>query len=67
MAAKPCVFIHTNDKQMVGALVGQHALRRNSANADRFDVRITRAEDHPFLSRREGQAYTHACPHSADR
>ena len=51
------VFIHTNDKQMVGALVAQHALRRNSKNADRFDIRIIHTADHDFLRDRDGDYY----------
>ncbi len=54
---KNTVFIHTNDKQILGALVAQHALRRNSRNPDAFDVRIVRAEDFAFLAAREGQRY----------
>jgi len=54
---KPCVFIHTNEKQIVGALVAQHALKRNSRNPDKFDVRIIHTEDHPFLRAREGQLF----------
>jgi hypothetical protein len=52
-----CVFIHTNHKQIVGALVAEHALRRNSRHNDRFDVRIIRHKDYPFLRAREGQLY----------
>jgi hypothetical protein len=51
------VFIHTNHKQMVGALVAQHALRRNSKNADKFDIRIIHTADHDFLRDRDGQHY----------
>lgn len=54
---KNTVFIHTNEKQIVGALVAQHALKRNSAAPDRFDVRIIRTEEFPFLAAREGQTY----------
>jgi hypothetical protein len=57
VTAKPCVFIHTNHRQLVGALVSAHSFARNSAHADRFDVRIIHGEDHPFLRAREGQAY----------
>jgi hypothetical protein len=57
MSDKPCVFIHTNHRQYVGALVSQHSMRRNSRHADRFDVRILHTEDHPFLRAREGQSY----------
>ena len=34
-AVKPTVFIHTNDRQIVGALVAQHALKRNSQQSGR--------------------------------
>ena len=46
---KPVVFIHTNDKQMLGALVSAHSYRRNSRSPDTFDVRILRAEEYPVL------------------
>jgi hypothetical protein len=40
LAMDHCVFIHTNHKQIVGALVAAHALRRNSRHNDRFEVRL---------------------------
>jgi hypothetical protein len=42
---------------MIGALVSQYSITRNSPNADRFDVRIIHTDDHPFLGAREGQEY----------
>ncbi|MCU0838213.1 MAG: hypothetical protein MUE49_05760 [Rhodospirillales bacterium] len=54
---KPCVFIHTNDKQIVGAIVARHALQRNSRHADAFDVRFLQTADYPFLAAREGQRF----------
>jgi len=54
---KPCVFIHTNHKQMVGALVAQYSLARNSQNADKFEVRIIDTKDHAFLRARDGEYY----------
>lgn len=51
------VFIHTNPKQIVGALVAQHALRRHSADPERFDVRILRTTDFPAFERFEGRRY----------
>ena len=51
---RPCVFIHTNHKQIVGALVGVHALRRNSAHNDRFDVRLIEHKDYAFFRAKEG-------------
>ncbi len=56
-ARKPCVFIHTNDKQMLGALVSRYSLRRNSAHADRFDIRFIEAGAQAFMLEREGQLY----------
>ncbi len=57
MTVRPCVFIHTNEKQIVGALVSAYSMRRSSANADRFDVKIIHTKDHPFLHEREGQSF----------
>jgi len=54
---KPCVFIHTNDKQIVGAIVAEYALKRNSRHPDAFDVRFLKTSDHPFLAAREGQTF----------
>ena len=51
------VFIHTNHKQIVGALVAEHALRRNSRHNERFEVRIIEHKDYPFMQLREGQLY----------
>jgi hypothetical protein len=56
-AHRPCVFIHTNDRQHLGAVVSRHSLRRNSTHADRFDVRILHTRDFPFLAAREGQTF----------
>ena len=57
MSDKPCVFVHTNHRQYVGALVSAYSMQRNSPNADRFDVRILHTDAHPFLREREGQTY----------
>jgi hypothetical protein len=54
---KPTVFIHTNHRQMVGALVSQHSIRRNSRQNDKFDVQIIHTKDFPYLAAREGQLY----------
>lgn len=51
----PTVFIHTNHKQLVGALVSGYSLKRNSRRPDSFDVRLIHSDDHPFLKAREGQ------------
>jgi hypothetical protein len=46
---KPTVIIHTNDKQMLGALVSAHSFRRNSSDRHAFDVRVLTARDYPQL------------------
>ena len=51
------VFIHTNAKQMIGAIVGRRSLKRNSADPDAFDVRITRQEDFPLFREFQGRKF----------
>ncbi|MCP5185583.1 MAG: hypothetical protein H6993_16580 [Pseudomonadales bacterium] len=53
---KQAVFIHTNNKQIVGAIVGAHALRKYSGDPE-LDVRFIRTEDYPFLQEHEGRNY----------
>jgi hypothetical protein len=54
---RPRVFIHTNDRQLLGALVSRHSLLRNTRHADRFDVEILHTDSAPFLRAREGQRF----------
>ncbi len=54
---KATVFIHTNPKQIVGAIVSEYSMRRNSKRPDDFEIRIINTEDHAFLRRRENQPY----------
>jgi hypothetical protein len=42
---------------MVGALVSEYSMRRNSKNPDKFDVRIIDTKEFPFLAEKEGQLY----------
>ncbi len=51
------VFIHTNHKQWLGAVVAAYSMKRNSPNADKFAVEIIEHKDHPWLHAREGQTY----------
>lgn len=51
------VFIHTNDRQWLGALVAAHALRRNASDPQRFAVAFIHVRDHDFLWAREGQPF----------
>ena len=52
-----CVFIQTNHKQITGAIVAQHALRRYSQHNDQFDIKIIDTRDYPYFAAREGQMY----------
>ncbi len=55
---RPCVFIHTNHKQYVGAIVSAWSMRRNSRTPDAFDVRLIEHEKHRDLfDRYEGRDY----------
>ncbi len=54
---KPCVFIHTNHKQILGALVAAHSVRRQSRHNEKFDVCLIRHADNPFLQDKEGQPF----------
>jgi hypothetical protein len=57
---KNTVFIHTNAKQMVGAIVGRHSLKRTSAEPDSFDVQIASREEFPFFEKFEGRKFLRA-------
>ena len=57
MDPKPCVFIHVNHKQILGAHVGMHSFRRFSENNDKFDIRFIETRDHPFLAAKEGEEF----------
>jgi hypothetical protein len=54
---KPTVFIHTNHKQMLGAIVSRYSLQKNSAHAGEFDVRFIEVKDFPCMAAREGDIY----------
>ena len=52
-----CVFIQANEKQMLGAIIAEYALRRYSQHNDRFDVRIMNYDDIPVFRQYEGQRF----------
>jgi hypothetical protein len=54
---KPCVFIHTNQRQYIGALVSAHSMKRNSKHNEAFDVKIISHQDYGFFLEHEGQPY----------
>ncbi len=57
---KPVVYIHTNDQQMVGAVVARHSLRRRAADPEAFDVAILRREDFPIFESFAGRKFLRA-------
>ncbi len=54
---KPTVFIQTNKKQMLGALVSRFSLKHRSNEPNAFDVQIMEAEKFACFAEREGQLY----------
>jgi len=54
---KPTVFIHTNHKQKLGAIVSRYSLKKNSAHPDEFEVKFIEVKDYPCMLQREGQRY----------
>jgi hypothetical protein len=57
---KNTVFVHTNEKQIVGAIVAKHSLKRNSRRPDSFDVQIIEHKDHDFFRQFEGREFLRA-------
>ncbi len=54
---RPKVFIHTNDRQMLGALVSQYSMKRNAANPTEFDVELIEHAKYSFFKDYEGREY----------
>ena len=55
---KPCVFIHTNHKQHIGALVSAYSMQRRSRRPDAFDVKLIELKDHmDIFGQYEGRDY----------
>ena len=54
---KPCVFIHTNEKQIIGALVSKYSFERFAADASAFEVRLVETATYQWMKDYEGQLY----------
>jgi hypothetical protein len=54
---KPCVFIHTNEKQIVGAIVSKYSFERFASDPSSFDVKLVETRTHDWMKAREGQLY----------
>ena len=57
VSPKPVVVIHTNDQQMVAALVSAHSLKSRSKSPDLFGVRFLRLEETPHLYKRNNKKF----------
>jgi len=53
----PTVVIHTNDQQMVAALVSAYSLKSRSKSPHLFHVRLLRLENTPHLYKRHKQTF----------
>ena len=53
---KPCIFIHTNEKQIVGALVSKYSFERFASGHNAFDVKLIHTKDYRFLDEHEGRS-----------
>ncbi len=54
---KPTVFIHTNDQQMLAAMVSARSLKSRSKSPHLFDVRLLRLEETAHLYHRHNQEF----------
>lgn len=54
---KPVIYIHTNDKQFLGAKVAEYSLKSRSKSPDKFDVKLLKLEQTPHLFSRHGKEY----------
>jgi hypothetical protein len=54
---KPTVFIHTNHRQMLGAIVSKYSMKRNAADPDAFDVQLIEHAKYDFFQEYEGREY----------
>jgi hypothetical protein len=54
---KPCIFIHTNEKQIIGALVSKYSFERFASKKNAFDVKLIDTRDFPFFKSYEGKPY----------
>ena len=54
---KPAIFIHTNEKQIVGALVSEYSFKRFAADPAAFDVRLIETRSYGWMTDYEGRLY----------
>ena len=57
MPAKPGIFIHTNEKQIVGAIVSKYSFERFAADPKAFEVKLIETKDYPWFKEYQGKSY----------
>ncbi len=54
---KPCVFIHTNEKQIIGAIVSKYSFERFASDPSSFDVKLVETRSYDWMKAYEGKPY----------
>lgn len=54
---KHCIFIHTNEKQIIGALVSKYSFERFASRKDAFEVKLVDTRDFSFFKDYEDKKY----------
>src|SRR5260221_7062014 len=57
MAKKPGIFMHTNAKQILGAIVSKYSFERFAPVPGAFDVKLIENKDYPWFLDHEGKPY----------
>ncbi len=54
---KATYYIHSNHKQLLGAIVAKYSVEKTTQNADKFDVQIIELSDYPQLHKKHGRPF----------
>lgn len=54
---KPTIFIHTNEKQIVGAIVSKYSFERFAADPSAFEVKLIETMNYAWMKDYEGKLY----------
>jgi len=54
---KPTIFVHTNEKQIVGALVSKYSFERFASDPSAFEVKLIETRAYDWMNEYEGRLY----------
>ena len=54
---KPTIFVHTNEKQIVGAIVSKYSFERFAADPSAFEVKLIETAKYDWMKNYEGRLY----------